>query len=424
MLPLLTAGLAFSNGLTTHVWITLQARQELPEGDLKDFVNDPAVEDALRNGAMFPDGGYAVGDGYGEIAHWEPFQSELLDTIRETWGPPPYTGDAAQHVAFLLGMASHGMGDQVFDGNYIERVRVYDADAPATTSFDEATDVALAAATGGEPVPPLWVPEILPEVFARYGYTVTQATLEDGQSLAGVAVAYVGLAGQNPDAVAAYAVDWPWATSHLFDPTVTGNPPQEAVAVAWYWQTLWARLQGEDDFDPPVIGTFPADGATGHPTAAASIESRVGLVFSRGLIPDSVPTGVITVVDGAGHTYAPETQVYYGTSSHLVLLKPYEDWATDEDFTVTVAPFVTTIAGQTMSEPWSFQFSTRTPPPVDTGSLADSGAPAEGGCGCATGGGDAALGMALGGLLLAGTRRRPAPVTPGRAGTRVPAPRS
>ena len=414
---LLFAGVALANGLNTHVWITLAARDLLPEGDLKSLVTDPEVEDALRNGAQFPDGGYAVGDGYGEVAHWEPMQSELLDYVRETWGPPPYGGDAALHVAFLLGMASHGMGDQVFDGNYIERVRWYDADADPANSFDEATDVAFAALTGGQPVPPLWVPEVLPELFARHGYSVTQATLESGQALTGLAITYVGLAALNPEAVAQYEAEWPWATTHLEDPTAVGRPADEAVAVAWYWQKLWSRLNGEDAFDPPVLGTFPPDGGFGHPTAADSVESRVTLVFARGLIPDSLPTGVITVEDGAGHHYAPATVVYYGRDSHVVLLEPFEDWAADEDFTVTVAPFVTDIVGQTMTEPWSFTFSTRAPP-VDS----DDPTPDAAGCGC-SGGHAPPAGAAL--LLgLAALHRRRDVTAPGRVAARDRGPRS
>ncbi len=413
----LTASIALANGLSTHVWITLAARETLPEGDLKELVNDPAIEDALRNGAQFPDGGYAVGDGYGEIAHWEPMQSELLDYIRDTWGPPPYTGEAAQHAAFLLGMASHGMGDQVFDANYIERVRVYDADSDYANSFDEATDVAFMALTGGQPVPPLWVPEIMPSLFARQGHTVTQDTLEDGQALTGLAVNYVTLAAANPEAVAGYEAEWPWATTHLEDPAAVGRPADEAVAVAWYWQKLWARLQGDDAFDPPVLGTFPPDGGFGHPTQAASIESRVVLVFSRGLIPDSLPPGTITVTDGAGHVYAPEPRVYYGQSSHVVLLQPYEDWALDEDFTVTVGPYATSIAEQTMTEPWSFTFSTR-PVPV----AVDEEAPSAPGCGCATASPPATAAGLL--LLAALCAQRRAVSRPGRAGTPDPTPRS
>ena len=66
---------ALANGQTSHLWITDAALERLPEGELKELLTREDLRPWLRNGTMFPDGGYAVDDGYGEIAHWEPFQS-------------------------------------------------------------------------------------------------------------------------------------------------------------------------------------------------------------------------------------------------------------------------------------------------------------------------------------------------------------
>lgn len=406
MLLACLSGVAHANGLTTHVWITMEAHRHLPEGDLRTLVEDPENERYLRNGAMFPDGGYPIGDAYAEMAHWEPFQGQFLDWIVATWGRPPYEGEAAHHVAFLLGQASHGMGDQVFDANYIERVRVYDAASDYSTSFDEATDVALAAALGGQPIPELWIPEVFPELFLAAGHTVTMDTLEQGQTLTAIALAYVEAASGNPETVAGYEAAWPWATSHLFDENVTGTPADEAVAVAWYWQQIWDRLEGTFDFDPPVIGTFPADGGRAHPTDHTSIESRLTLVFARGLIPDSIPIGAITVADDTGKMYQPQIQVYYGYASHVVLLVPTEDWASESDFTVTVGPYPTTIAGDVAAEPWSFTFSTR-PEAVteDTGGQDTASGDSESSpCGCGSTSAPGAWVMGLTALLSWGRR--------------------
>ena len=78
---------AWANGQTTHVWITLEAIH-LDEGPVLDLLARTEMRDPLVNGAMFPDGGYAVGDDYGELAHWEPFQQAYLGWIRDTYDPP------------------------------------------------------------------------------------------------------------------------------------------------------------------------------------------------------------------------------------------------------------------------------------------------------------------------------------------------
>ena len=57
---------------------------------------------------MFPDVGYAVGDNYGEIAHWESFQAAYLEWIQDTYSRP-WTTEAKQHIAFLMGLGSHGL---------------------------------------------------------------------------------------------------------------------------------------------------------------------------------------------------------------------------------------------------------------------------------------------------------------------------
>ena len=117
---LLGAQPALANGQSTHLWITEHALTHLPDGELKDIVSDPANRQMLRNGTMFPDGGYAVSDDYGEIAHWEGFQSAYREWIENNY-PQPFSDAGAQHVAFLMGMASHGMADQVFDSLFMER---------------------------------------------------------------------------------------------------------------------------------------------------------------------------------------------------------------------------------------------------------------------------------------------------------------
>ena len=122
---------------------------------------------------MFPDGGYAVGDNYGEIAHWESFQAAYLKWIRDTYSPP-WTTEAKEHIAFLMGLGSHGVADQSYDAMYFRRAYVYDADGAWTESFDTATDVTFVAETMVQDMVDVWVPYALLSIFGNRGHEVSR----------------------------------------------------------------------------------------------------------------------------------------------------------------------------------------------------------------------------------------------------------
>lgn len=393
---LLNAGLALANGQTSHQWITLAALDQVPAGELADFLADEAVRDALLNGTMFPDGGYAVGDDYGEMAHWEPLQTAYLDWIVATWDPP-YTGEAAQHVAFLLGMASHGMADQHYDSTYMERSKAWDpTESWACCSMDEATDVAMAAETGPGVVPEPWWPTDLLALFAAQGHTVPEGTVDQGQALLGLAIAYVGASSERAETVEDYAAEFPWACAHQVDPDVPGNPPREAALVARYWEVVWDRLHGGDGWGEPVLGLVAGE-PWEHPRDATSVEARVGVVFARGLDPATVTSETITIADAEGVDHPVTVDVFYGHASHVVNVTPVEDWAPDADYTLTVHPGVATFDGAVVAAPITLAFSTKAAPVEEAAPAAEEEAPA---CGC--GGGSAAF-LLLPGVLL---RRR------------------
>ena len=365
---LLLASLASANGLTSHQWITLQAIEQLPEGDLKTFVSRDDMRRYLLNGALFPDGGYAIGDDYGEMAHWEPFQVHFLDWIRESGGD--------EDKAFLLGLCSHGMGDQTFDSMFMERSRVYDADAGWADgeSMDEATDVALAAAVGPGEVPELWFPEVFPQLFSELGHEVDEDTLTNGTQLAGTAISGVGVMSGIPDTVASYNAKFPWANAHIVAPETRCSPVCESKLVAAYWQVIWDRLAGSDGWSSPVIATVPADGEGDQAIEAGSPESTVAVVFARGLNPESVTPNLVTVADASGAEALVNVSVFYGSASHVVLVKPVDGWDPATDYVVTIHPGIVTYDGPTMTTEYSFGFST-VALPVDSLAAPD-------GCGC------------------------------------------
>lgn len=387
------AAAAWACGQSTHVWVLEHALAEHvpPSGALHDLVSRPELFDLLVNGAMFPDGGYSplADHGYGETAHWEPFQTTYLAWIAEQ--PAGLARD--EHLALVLGMAAHGMADQVFDGVYLPRSQVYDADSWAERDdVDTVTDVAMAAAQGARVLPEDVVPYgELPAIFARHGVDVDEGTIRLGQSSLRLAIAFVGNAGSDPSVASTYTAQFPWANEHLVSTTVPGSPACIGEVVVRYWQTMLDRLDGS--FDPDrdfVLATLPADGATGHPTDALDIESRLTVVFARALEEASVE-GEVVVRDGEGRVLPIEASMYYGQHSNVLNIWPLEDWP-DGPLQLALRPGITSFDGDTLAERLVYTFNAPVEEVVE-----------EPGCGCRHGGGGWAW------LLLIAAARRTSP---------------
>lgn len=398
LLALATSPAARANGQSTHVWISHHALEHLPEGELKELLTDPTRQQMLDNGTMFPDGGYPLGDDYAEIAHWEPFQNRYRDWIAARC-PAPWTDECEEHVAFLLGMASHGIADQTYDALYYERGKQHDHDSDfGAHSFDQATDVVFMALVGRVDYPEDWVPyETMVALYAEHGHTVDEDTLATGQNLLRIAILWVGNASEDEALTATESAYFPWMTSHLDDPTVAGNPPCEGEVLAQYWQSVYRRLQGDLAFTPELIATFP-EGGYDLETDSDLVESRISLVFSQAIDQASLAEGQVQVTDPEGAVVPTTAWLYYGDGSHVLHVAPQQDWAADTAYTVTVGAGIRTLDGQETTGATTLVVSTA-PPPADGGE--DSGgAPEQPGKGCNTAPGRGALpGLAL--LVLA-----------------------
>lgn len=397
---LLAGGAALANGQSSHVWISLHALEHLPEGELRELLTEPELLPWLENGTMFPDGGYPLGDGYAEIAHWEPFQNRFRDAIAARC-EEPYTDECRQDIAFLLGMASHGMADQVFDALYYERGRQYDpSENFAAHSFDQSTDVALMAAVGRVEVPEDHVPyEELVELYREYGHEVDRDTLETGQSLLRVAILWVGNASEDEALLASETAWFPWMSANIADPDLPGAPFCEGRVVAAYWQSVWRRLRGDLRFEPELLASFP-EGGFGLDTDGSRVESRISLVFSQAIDTASLDDARVQVRDGAGQVVPTSAWMYYGDGSHVLHLASPTGWQPESDYTVTVGAGLRTLDGQESAGTTSLVVSTSPPPPEDTGGPGEDGGTsaeveAASGCGCGATGAGGALPLLL-----------------------------
>ena len=390
---LLLSGPALANGQNTHVWITLQAAQQVQDPELRALLADH--QNALINGGMFPDGGYAVNHPYGEAGHWEGVHDPFRDWLRENQDPQ----DVPELVAFYMGMASHGMADQSFDAFYFSESRVRDADDgwAEGESFDEASDVIWTAVQGGSPVPERQVPTQMPGIYEEVGIEVDPDTLDDGQKLVISALELVALLGTNEAKVAEYQALFPWGGANL-DAPLPGAPADEARIVAAYLDHLWVDLQ-EGDQPLAVVATVPEQGSYGWPTDATDVGSRLGLVFSKAMEQGQVLPESLSLVSQDGDRIAVDTNLFYGSGSHVLHVVPQENLASDADYTLSLSAGVQARDGRTLPQDFSFSFSTRAPP-VDT---QDTGVAEQGCGGCGGGSG----GWVILAMLALFTRREP-----------------
>jgi hypothetical protein len=399
---------ALANGQSTHIWITREAVVDLPAGELQDFLADPAVERALIAGAMFPDGGYAVDHPYGEAAHWEPFHDVYLAWILDNYDPP-FTGEAALHLAFLLGLASHGMADETFDAHYFTWSRETDADFGWAdgASFDEASDVIWCSTHGAQshPEDPFVPYDLFVTLFPEIGIDVDRATMEDGFAALELAVDFVGFASTSPDSVAGYEAQFPWGGAHLDDPVFPGNPPDEARWVAAYWQSLWERAH--DRPDPSfTLGIVPEpEERWGISRDHASERSAVSVITARGLHDDLVTADDFAVETADGAPIPFTVDVYYGETSHVIRLRPVDDWPLG-DLTATMrGGFDGPTDGTTLGADFHWAFSTLPPPEPEPEPAVDGDPTAEEAPGGCTTGGGAASPLALLGAFVLRRRR-------------------
>jgi len=362
-------------GQSTHVHIGIHAVTHLPaDSDLRAILEDRF--DLYVNGSMFPDGGYSplTQDAYGEIAHWEPFQKTYLDWIDDTFAPDLCADDALDHTALALGMAAHGMADQVYDGLYLERSLLIEPGAwGGGESVDKATDVVFTSEVGPQPIPEDVLPyEALAQVFERHGHSVSPQTIAAGQASLRIAVAATSGLGQDPDAVQDNIDAFPWATQHLVDERFPGAPVCIGQVIAAYWQAQWDRLHDRfDDGTQWVVWTWPRPDGTDHVTDARSIDSQVALVFGKTVDVAHVDAADITWRDDQGADVPFSRRMYYGNASNLLLMRPQTDLDPDTVYTLTIGQGMGSVDGSVLSTDVAWSFTTGSEMPGDTDPPAD-----------------------------------------------------
>ncbi|MBF94737.1 MAG: hypothetical protein CMH58_06200 [Myxococcales bacterium] len=399
-------------GQQTHTWISLKALELLPESPLRRLLSDPAQHEMLVNGSMFPDGGYAIDHPYGEAAHWAPFHRAYLRWIQEQFDAPYDDPVAATHVAFLMGLTSHGLADEYYDATFFAASRVHDArsdDLDHHDNFDTQTDVLFAAASGHRLEPSATLPmEPILYIFDHVlDLEVEADQIQRGQELLQTAAWLVATGSQNPSEIATAHIAYPWAGEHIDDEGVSGSPPVIAEAVAAQWQALWAVLQGEQSFnDLPVSFSWPREGEALSHRQGGVPESRVAVILSAAIDRAAQLSEFGSVVRDGDAVVPHSSAFFYRDRSHVVVADPETEWPAAERLQFVLPEGLETYDGDVLDEPVSIPF--RTVPVVPE-------PPVEHGCSCSHGKGgpwDAFAWM----LLLLGINLRSGNRHHGRSG--------
>ena len=442
----LSPSTAAANGVVSHMHISDLAVGHLPAGELRALLSDPELVDIVRAGSVFPDSGYAADDDYGEIAHWEPFTQSYVEWIRASFEPPYDSPEARRHVAFLMGQASHGLADQVFDSLFMARVDQFDGDS---SDLDTGAETWLLTEHDPDNQIEPYVDEVaLRDVFegsAYIDYAPTTDQLVYGSER--IVQAIDALYAVATFAYEDYWVQMPWGATHYYEADeVPGSLPHIATFVSAYWQALWERLHGRDTLAAHVLGTWPEDGAVNFEVTRERIETRAMVAFGHGIAAETLTDANVRLF-GPGDEVVPSSARFIYGSSHAnaVLVRPDGDLAYDTEYRIEVGTGLESIDGRALEEPFSFAFRTRCapdaldecpplpepwerpedpmPPPRDAGTRPrpdagpadagvdagpahepDAGAEDGGGGGCSAGGAGGAGGAWL--ALLAFARRR------------------
>jgi MYXO-CTERM domain-containing protein len=361
----LVAASASANGSYSHVHISQLAHAQLPPGPLRDLLSDPQMIVAYEAGSMFPDSGYAVNDEYGELAHWEAFLDACIQHLRRTYDGDFSSLEARQQIAFVLGVASHGMADQSYDTTLLARAFEVDGPEPAGISVDQYADYFLTIDQGVSFTVDAWAPyAVLPPIIeeASGGHVVTEELLGMAMTrMSGV----MAVQGDYDFAIAFHGTAWesfPFLGTHVYNEAAVGSVPWLGALVADYWQVVWDRIHGTNDPDRDlVVRTHPLDGAVNWPVdqSDGAAWSRIAVFFGYGVDRDTARP-LLVLRDAAGDPIEVRLETAYdGRDRNLVFLVPTAPLAYDGEYTVEVGAGLTTLGGLTTTAPFVFSFRTR-----------------------------------------------------------------
>ncbi len=367
---LLVPRVSAAHGLWGHIHVTGWAVENMGPGPLRDFLTEePAVFNALLMGAMFADTGYRPGAppaarAYSEHSHWEPFVEDFVQWVRDN-DPPPWNNlESKKRVAFLLGCASHGLQDALFDSLFLHQLE--ERDGVGQDAADPGTDGFLALDGLLRFVPEVDLPlETLVTLYADLDEEVTEGILVE--SVEYVSDFYINDGFGMSVALSAgevYEPQMPWGRTHYLDQDVPGSLRAEVFPTAAYQQAIWERLHDGLPVDELSAFAFPEAPRRLRSGEPSTTDSWVTLTFGKGVI---YREGLVSLEDAAGNPVAfTQAGNRWGVSpTRLVRLQPDEPLAPGSWYTARLLAGAETLTGEQTTQPAAFTFQVDCEAPED-----------------------------------------------------------
>jgi hypothetical protein len=366
----LTASTALAHGVNAHMWVSDRAVELLPEGDLKTMLSDPDIRQGLQIGSIFPDTGYAVSAPYGEPAHWEPFATAAVAYLKGNGYIPADTAEKKKIVAFFMGVANHGMEDEIFDTLFLRGS--LENDNADQDVLDMVCDALLIADGHTKLQPPIYYPaaEAI-AILKSIGVTATADQFKAGmeKTMNFAVIALSNLATETADG---YRKDIPWTVKHYVDPDTAGSFGNEIVVIAKYMDYMWRRLNGTVGADEAYISVFPYEDKPIMGTKAGKVASW-SAVFSgvamndHDIIKDIVG---LYMVDTNLNADVARTRWSNGNGeSRLFVVQPTADMLPCSEYEIKVASGMRLYDGRKLDA--GFEAKVLSYCAVDDGSFAD-----------------------------------------------------
>jgi hypothetical protein len=355
---------AGAHGLHGHIHVTGWAIENLPPGELRDMFADSDVFFAALSGAMFPDTGYALdrpgARDYAEHSHWEPFIEDFIQHIIATYGPTYETKEEKMLIAFLLGCASHGLQDELFDSTFLFETEERDGAGQELT--DPGTDGFLVIDGYFRLLPQDYFPidEILP-LYDRLNAPIDKALIEE--HVRTVRNAYVNdilgtrvARGNGQRALSRI----PWAAANYMEFAVPGSLASEVEPTARHMEALWKRLNGTFDESSLLVHAWPDAPRRLRSGNSDQVASWVTLVFGKGVKQNSATASLFD----AGGTPHPFDLRYtrWGGTSRLVRFVPGDDYVAGATYTAVLEPGAELVDGSHTAHAHSHTFQVECDP--------------------------------------------------------------
>jgi MYXO-CTERM domain-containing protein len=376
------ASTARAHGVWGHVHVTGWAIENLPPCELREFFAQEEVRQAAQFGAAYTDSGYSIamrrdiamqfplvgatdaevkdGHDYSEHTHWEPFIEGMIDWIRANDPPPWNTIEQQKRVAFVLGAASHGLQDEIFDSTFLYQAELHDGRSQEAT--DPGTDYLLNEQGYLRFHPPKYVPmeavravyaqlepgRDFPESLIQKGVdTVGDFYLSENPVIHGIIVGVVSNGDGNPANI-------PWSKDNYMNPDVPGALIAEIVPTAAHMMALWKRLHGEHDPNDAVVHAYPGAPRRLRSHDHTVPDSWVTLIFGEG---PSFADAMLSLTDASGAAVPFEKGNTRWNAQHprLVHLRPSQPLVPGAWYEAGLSA-ATFIGGGALTQPFSFKF--------------------------------------------------------------------